>query len=513
MKKLFLSLILAVLMLSPVFRSHAQNYDFDALGKYYEKALVAWEVPGMAVAVVRNDSIIFAQGFGVREIGKPEKVDANTVFAIASNTKAFTSAGLAILVDEKKISWDDRVVKYLPFFELYDPWVTQKMTIRDLLCHRSGLETFSGDLLWYGTNYTREEVVRRAKSLKPKYDFRTHFGYSNIMFLAAGMIIEKVSGMSWDQFMAEKIFKPCGMKRSITSVKQLSGIDNVAQPHTAFEGKIISIPFLSWDNIAPAGSIISSVNDVAQWLRLQLNKGKINGNEVFSEKQGWEMWTAHTPTAVSSRSASTFPSTHFKSYALGWDTYDYHGRKIVTHNGGYDGMISQTVLIPEDNLGFVILTNCNSSMFYPLCYKTLDFLLKPGEEGRDWSAAFLPIVQANKKSQADEQKEEDERRVKNTKPSLALSDYAGKYSGEVYGSATVVLKDGKLIMTLDPAPLFSATIEHWHYDTFSFYFKNFPSLPRGMVSFTLTKAGKVDEMKIDLPNPDFDFTELDFKKE
>ena len=208
------------------------------LDEYYSKALTDWEVPGMAIAIVKDDSVIFARGFGVREIGKPEKVDANTLFAIASNTKAFTAATLAILVDEGKLKWDDKVINYLPWFQLYDPYVTANMTIRDLLSHRSGLATFSGDLVWFATNYSREEVIKRAKYLKPVYGFRERFGYSNIMFLAAGEIVHAVSGQTWDDFVAERIFKPLKMARTNTTTKALVGLDNVAQCHTDFDGKV-----------------------------------------------------------------------------------------------------------------------------------------------------------------------------------------------------------------------------------------------------------------------------------
>jgi CubicO group peptidase (beta-lactamase class C family) len=483
---------------------------FAQLNAYYEKALKDWEVPGMAITIVRNDSVLLQKGFGVLEVNKPEKVDEHTLFAIASNTKAYTVAALAILVDEGKIKWDDPVVNYLPWFQLYDPYVTQNMKIRDLLCHRSGLETFSGDLLWYGSNYSREEVIRRARFLKPKYGFREHFGYSNILFLTAGEIVHAVSGKSWDDFLAERIFTPLGMTRTNTSVSALKKLNNVAACHTDYEGKVISIPYLDWDNIGPAGSINSCVADLSNWLKLQLNNGTFNGTVIFSKERSNDMWSAQTIQNVSVGSERLFPSTHFKAYALGWGLNDYLGYKIVSHSGGYDGMTSYTCLIPEKKLGFVIVTNKNSSLFLPLAYRTLDVLL--GGKAKDWSALFLENTKKQEEYSKNKVLEEEKARAKETKPTLDLAAYTGTYGGDLYGNATVELKNGELTFTFVPSPKFTATLKHWHYDTFSFRFEQFPSLPQGKANFIINQEGKVEEMRINVPNPDFDFTELKFKK-
>ncbi|HCT30390.1 MAG TPA: serine hydrolase [Bacteroidales bacterium] len=481
-----------------------------ALDEYYAKALKDWEVPGMAIAIVKDDSLIFAKGFGVKEVGKPDKVDANTLFAIASNTKAFTAAALAILVDEGKIKWDDKVIKYLPWFQLYDPYVTYNMTIRDLLCHRSGLATFSGDLLWFGTNYSREEVIKRARFLKPAYGFRERYGYSNIMFLAAGEIVHVVSGKTWDEFVSERIFKPLAMNRTVTSTNALKDLDNVAQCHTDFGGKTISIPYLNWDNVAPAGAINSSVNDLSKWIKLQLNRGKLGGTQVFTANRSHEMWSPNTLQGVSSYSESLFPSTHFKAYALGWGVSDYLGRKIVSHSGGYDGMISYTCLVPEEKLGFVILTNKNSSLYNPLVYKTLDMFL--GGISTDWSTMMLNNSKKQMEMEKKNRVEEELKRNKDSNPTLALNEYAGLYGGDLYGNAKVTIENGELKLVFAPAPQFNSVLKHWQYDTFSIQFPDFPSLPQGKVTFIINAMGKVDEMRVEVPNPDFDFTELKFKK-
>ena len=488
----------------------SKEVDLKKLSEYLKKAREEWGVPGMAVAIVKDNEVVLAKGYGVRDINRKGKVNEHTLFAIASNTKAFTSAAIAILVDEGKLSWDDKVTKHLPYFELYDPYVTEAMTIRDLLCHRSGLGTFSGDLLWYCSNYSREEIIKRAGSLKPKYGFREHFGYSNIMFLAAGNIIEAVTGKTWDDYLQEKFFDPLEMKTTNTSITKLDGLKNVASPHTYYKGEVISIPYQNWDNIGPAGSINSCVIEIAEWLKLQLNEGTLNDKEYFSKESCLEMRKPHTIQDVSLGSQQRWPSPHFKSYGLGWGMLDYHGRKIINHSGGYDGMISYSAIVPEENLGFVILTNANSILVYTLMYKILDTYLS--NDTTDWCIMFLDY----KKYIEDKKKTDREvalkARIEDTNPSLELEKYTGTYSGELYGNADVSLKDGELFIQFIPTPTFNATLTHWHYDTFEIVLKNYPSLPEGKVNFVLDANGDVEEMRIDIPNPDFYFTELEFKK-
>jgi len=494
----------------PIFAQTDNGKNLKSLDEYYAKAINDWRVPGMAIAIVKDDSVIFAKGYGIREIGKPEKVDKNTLFAIASNTKAFTSAAMAILVDEGKVNWDDKVIKYLPWFQMYDPYVTYNMTIRDLLCHRSGLATFSGDLIWFASNYSREEVIKRVRFLKPVYGFRERFGYSNIMYLTAGEVIHSVSGKSWDILVAEKIFKPLGMNRTFTSVNDLKGMDNVAMCHTEYNDTIISIPYLNWDNIAPAGAINSCVADLAKWMKFQLRNGKIGSNQIFSEKRSREMWSPNTVQNVSSFSEKQFPSTHFKAYALGWGVSDYLGKKIVSHSGGYDGMLSYTCLIPEGKMGFVILTNCNNSVYNPLVFKTLDVLL--GGKDTDWSQLMLENLKKQQEIEKKNNLEEEQKRVKDSHPTLSLKEYEGLYGGELYGNATITNENGSLKLSFVPAPKFHSLLKHWQYDTFSIRFPEFPSLPEGKVTFIINAAGKVEEMRVNVPNPDFDFKELVFKK-
>lgn len=487
----------------------AQTSKIQELDKYFQKALEEWHIPGMAIAIIKNDSILLSKGYGVKDISKTDKVDENTLFGIASNTKAFTSAALALLVDDGKINWDDKVQKYLPYFELYDLYVSRNFTITDLLCHRSGLVTFSGDLLWYSTNYTREQVVRRAKHLKPQYPFRTTYGYSNIMFLAAGEIIPKVTNKSYDQFIEDKFFKPLEMNSTNSSISKFKPNGNIAQPHVMVDDKMVKLKYISWDNIAPAGAINSSVADMSNWIRMLLNKGVYNGKTIIPEERLKELWTPQTIEKLGRFDEIYTPSTHFSTYGLGWALFDYHGKKIVNHSGGLDGMISKVCLVPEENLGFVILTNSINYLPEALMYKILDTYLSSNT--RDWSNLYLRFYNGNEEYKKQEYAKKETERKKGTKPSLALKEYAGKYHSKLYGDAVITFENNKLKIQLLPAPDFVSELTHWENNTFEIKFDDYPSLPKGTIDFKV-EGTKITTMTIEVPNPDFDFTELDFVK-
>ncbi len=506
-------LLLALLTFSHVTTAQTLEERLKEIDEYAAKAGREWQVPGFSVAIVKDDRVVFVKGYGVRELGKPEPVDKDTLFAVASNTKAFTSAALATLVDEGKLKWDDRVTKYLPWFQLYDPYVTREMTVRDLLSHRSGLATFGGDLLWYETTYSREEIVRRIRFLKPVHGFRSRYGYQNIMFLAAGEIVPAVTGKSWDDYVREKFFAPLGMTRTVTTYKQLTAAQNVATPHNEFEGKVRVVHYSNVDSAGGAAVINSTANEMAEWVRLQLGRGTYQGKRIFSAAASREMWSPHMIVSGVSESAEKFnPTSHFNLYGLGWGLSDYRGRKVVTHSGGLDGMTSRVALLPEENLGVVILTNSETPLQAFLYYKVFDVFT--GAPPRDWSADYLARVKAAREREAAEAKKVEEARVSNTKPSLPLSSYAGTYGGQMYGDAKVSEENGRLVVRLVPSPNYVGDLEHWHFDTFRLKWRDsvvYP-YPRGWVTFQLDPQGKVSEMKIDVPNPDFDFKELEFKR-
>jgi CubicO group peptidase (beta-lactamase class C family) len=515
-RRLFrLTLVFALLLLtslSGLAQAQATDVRLKEIDEYAIKAMRDWKVPGFAMAIVKDDKVIFAKGYGVRELGKPAPVDERTLFAIASNSKAFTAASIGILVDEGKLKWDDPVTKYLPEFQLYDPYVTRELTLRDLLSHRSGLATFAGDLLWYESNYERKEILRRLRYLKPTSSFRSRFGYQNILFLAAGEVVAAVTGKSWDEFVRERFFIPLGMSSTVTSIRAFKPGDNVATPHNELNDKIRVIRYSLVDGVGPAGAINSNVLEMAEWLRLQLGRGVYGGKRIFSQAVSREMWTPHTILPISEQNEKFNPTRHFYTYGLGWFLSDYHGRKIISHGGGLDGMVSQVALVPEENLGVVVLSNSETALPSLMTNKVMDTFF--GVPRRDWSAEFLARTKATREAGKDDEKKLEDERAKNTKPSLALEKYAGSYTGEMYGEAQVTEQNGKLVLRLVPSPNFVGDLEHWQYDTFRVKWRDsivYP-FPKGFVTFILNARGQVDEMKIDVPNPDFDFKELEFKR-
>lgn len=472
---------------------------FDA---YAEKAMRDWEVPGMAIAVVKDDKIVYAKGFGVKKLGESAPVDEKTIFAIGSSSKAFTSAALAILVDEGKLKWDDPVNKYLPDFITYDPYVTRELTVRDLLTHRSGLER--GDFLWYGSDLSRDEILRRTRFIKPTWSLRSTFGYQNLMYLAAGQIVAKVSGMSWDDFLAQRIFQPLSMASTSTSISAFKPGDNVATPHAQFDETTKPIQYRKIDNIGPAGSINSNVVDVAQWLRLQLGKGTVQDKKIFGQSVANEMHMPQTVMRIEGSYPMLYPEAHFLNYGLGWFLSDFKGRKLVEHGGAIDGMRAEVALVPEEKLGVVILTNMNGSVVsMPLLYRVIDAFI--GQPQKDWSgellAKYKPLLEqgraAAKKAEAE--------RVTGTKPSLELASYVGTYRNELYGDVKVRQENGKLMINVGPA--FDGEMEHWNYDTFRATFVG-SGITRAPVTFSLNAQGKADSVTVNL----FGINPYPFKK-
>ena len=389
---------------------HGQLNGFD---EYVTKAMRDWEVPGIAIAVIKDDKIVLAKGYGVRQLGAEAPVDERTLFAIGSSSKAFTAAGLAMLVDEGKIKWDDPAVKHLPGFEMFDPYVTRELRIRDLLTHRSGLER--GDFLWYGSELDRDEILRRTRYLKPTWSLRSNFGYQNLMYLAAGQVAAKATGKSWDEFIKSRIFTPLGMTASNTSIKDFKNGDNVATPHASVEDKVQPIAWRNIDNIAPAGSINSNVLDMAQWVRLQLGQGTFEGKKLISPAAMREMHMPQTVMRLEGAYTMFYPEAHFLTYGLGWFMHDYKGKKVVEHGGAIDGMRAGVAMIPEEKLGVVILTNMNGSLLpIPLMFKVFDAYL--GGTQKDWSADMLKALKPlQEQGKAAEKKAESER-VMGTNP-------------------------------------------------------------------------------------------------
>ena len=445
--------------------ANGQTAELDQLDSYIKTAVKDWELPGLSIAIVKDDQVVYQKGFGRRSIKQQGQVDEHTLFAIASNTKAFTATALGLLVQEGKISWDDPVLKHMPEFQLYDPQVTRKITIRDLLCHRCGLGLWAGDLTWWDSIYDRKEVIRRIRFQKPVNDFRTTYTYTNLMFLVAGEIIPHVEGVSWDHFIRQRFFKALDMNRSTTSVKELADMDNVAIPHVITDGQLVTIDHQNVDNCAPAASINSSVSDLSNWVRLQLNNGMYGGKRVVDSNIILETRKPHAMMSVSEKSKQLNPSIHFATYGLGFRAHDYQGRLVITHTGGLDGMLSYIGFMPEENIGVIVLTNSDEhSLHRAIPLYVFDLLL--GIDGEDWSKVYLDDFNENKKQSREQEKQRLVEKAKGTRPTLALEKYTGTYTSDVYGTASIYQADGKLKIKLSAHPKFEGILTHWHYDTF-----------------------------------------------
>lgn len=482
--------------------------DLKKLDAYYSKALTDWDVPGMSIAIVKDGKVVFSKGYGVKESGKEDRTDPNTLYAIASNSKAFTSAAIAQLVDDGKLSWDDKVRKYLPDFALYDPWVSQETSVRDLLCHRVGLGTFSGDILWYRSTLTAEEIIQRVRYLPQAYGFRSGYGYSNVMYLTAGKVLENVTGQSWHQYIRDRFFQPLGMMRSISAARDLDKMGNFAMPHKLVDNKHIPMPWEEWETIAAMGGIISSADDMAKWMIFNLNHGVWNKDTLLSTASRNALWTPHNFFSVNHTGADK--TTHIRGYALGWNVSDYRGRYRVGHTGGYSGMLSAVTLIPDEKLGIVVLTNGMKGIFNPLVNYTIDAFLKAPE--KDWSAEALARAKNFKDTRIEERMKA---RLSGTKPTLPLMAYTGEYYTPAYGKISVIEQGGKLHLDFEHTPDLSATLDHWHQDVWEIKWKK-PELLAwfsfGTIQFDLDNNANVKGIRFDVPNDDLWFEELNAQR-
>jgi CubicO group peptidase (beta-lactamase class C family) len=503
-KKLFFA-ALVILVFRP--STEAQTALPSDLDSYVARVLKTFQVPGLSVAIVKGGKIVLAKGYGVRKLGAPSPVDENTLFGIGSNTKAFTSAALATLVDAHKISWDDPVYQRLPGFQMYDPYVSHEMTIRDLLTHRSGMGLGEGDLLfWPHTTFSRDDIIYRLRFMKPASSFRSRFAYDNLMYIAAGQIIPSVTGKSWEDYIREKILVPLDMNTSTLSNVAFKPTDNYAFPHSKVDAKLQVIDFVSLDNAAPAGSINSSAAEMTKWITLQLNRGKFPNSDkrLFSEAQSREMWSAQTILPASERPGPLAAlSAKFAAYGLGWGLRDYHGRKLVGHTGGVVGFVSRVMLVPEENLGIVILTNAEQvGAFDSILYHLLDhYFALPAT---DWITAFKDSRDNEEKIAMEVMIDFDKRRDV-VKPSLPLNEYAGVYNDAWYGPATIRLEKDQLVFTLDHTPKAVADLQIWQYDTFKAHFRD-RTIEDAFVTFALNPVGRVDHFTMMAVSPLADFS-------
>jgi len=479
--------------------------DLDA---YVASSMKTFDVPGMAVAIVKDGKILVAKGYGVRKLGDPTPVDEFTMFAIGSNTKAFTTAALATLVDEHKLSWDDPVYQRLLGFVMYDPYVSHEMTIRDLLTHRSGMGLGEGDLLfWPHTTYTRADVIYRLRFMKPHSSFRSHYAYDNLLYMTAGQIIPAVTGTSWDDYIRQRIFAPLEMNHSNVSNAEFKSGDDYAFPHSQVDGKLQVIPFGPLDNAGPAGAINSCAADMARWVQLQLNRGKFTGREgrLFSEERSKEMWSAQTILPIGDPPAPLAGlKANFADYALGWGLRDYHGRKLIGHTGGVGGFVSRVMLVPEENLGVVVLTNAEEDgAFDSILYHVLDhyFHLPP----TDWIAAYKAVKDKEEADAAETMKKAEGARDAKSKPSLPLEKYAGVYNDAWYGPITIRMENGGLVICFDHTPTMTGDLQPWQYDTFKAHWR-VRTIEDAFITFALNPDGTIDSARMAAVSPLADFS-------
>ncbi|MBI4877139.1 MAG: serine hydrolase [Acidobacteria bacterium] len=494
-----LCLLLALASLAPA------QPNLDAL---VERVRKEFDVPGIAVAVVHDGQVALAKGYGVRKLGEPAPVTPNTLFGIASNTKAMTAAALAILVDEGKIQWDDPVTQHLPAFQMYDPYVTREMTVRDLLVHRSGLGLGAGDLMYFpSSDLSREEIFRRLRFVKPATSFRSRYAYDNILYLVAGQLIPAVTGKSWDDFLRERILVPLGMTATRTGIGALRPGDETASPHAPASGRLRPVSFTNLDNNPAAAAVQSSAAEMTRWVRMQLNGGEFEGRRIFTQKQGREMWSPHTiiPVREAAHPALAAVQPLFQAYALGWNLADYRGRKMVWHTGGLAGMVTRVTLLPGQKLGVIVLTNQEAGgAFNAITNTVLDHYLGAAAVG--WPQAFL---EAAKKQTADaEAKMAKAQAGRNaaSRPSLPLASYTGRLRDAWYGDVAIEEREDKLRIRFTHSPLLTGSLEHWQYDTFIARWDDRSLAADAYVTFSLKPDGSLGEVKMAAVSPLTDFS-------
>ena len=386
---------------------------------------------------IKDGKIVVDKGYGVNQLGTNDKVDENTLFMIGSNTKAFTGTALAILEQEGKCKLDDKVVKYLPDFKMKDEWITKELNLTDIVSHRMGLETFQGDFMYWTSDLTSDEVIEKFGKLTPNFSFRTKYGYTNAGYAIAGKIIEKISGLPWSEYLKEKIFVPLEINRTLALSVDYFSAENIAKPHTYVDGKISVIPFQNIDNLAPCGSIGSSIKDLSLWVIAQLDSGKYDGVNVipFSALQ-----KTRQLLSIERRVRHPYNKTHYTLYGMGWEFQDYEGKEIVSHTGGVNGFVTSVTLMPEEKLGIVVLTNTDQNAFFQsLKWEILDAYL--GLPYRNYDSTFFAGAMKRKTNQDSLIIMMKDSVKLNLSPEIDLQNFAGEYENVVYGYADLVQKE------------------------------------------------------------------------
>jgi CubicO group peptidase (beta-lactamase class C family) len=497
---------------------HAQPVTSDEIDSLVEKSMKTFNVPGIAVAVIKDGEVIHAKGYGVRSIKTQQKIDEHTLFAIASNSKAFTAAALGMLVDEGKLSWDSRVIDFIPEFRLYNPYVTEEFTIKDLLTHRSGMGLGAGDLMIWpdSASFTKKEIIHNLRYLKQVSGFRTKYDYDNLLYIVAGEVIERASGMSWEDFVEKRIMQPLNMKMSAASFSRLIDKLNVIDAHAPVNGHLQVVTKDLSDVANAAGGIYSNIIDMSKWVIMQMNDGKYGDDltkQLFSEKVHNEMWSPQTIIPVKGKSIY---NTHFMSYGLGWRLYDVKGYKEVSHTGELLGIVTQVTLIPEMKLGIIVFTNQQSgAAFYSITNTIMDSYL--GVTGVDHIGEYYNEVL---KSEAEAKKItesvwKDIVAQQNTTSLKIDSDiYTGTYKDNWFGEIVISVKNGRLWFDSQKSPKLSGEMLYYKGNTFVVKWLDRSLDADAFANFVLDYKGKATSIKMDAISPltdfSFDFQDLEF---
>lgn len=426
----------------------------DSLDAYISDAMNKWKIPGMAVAVIKDGQWLVKKGYGVKEVGTSNPVDENTLFGIGSNTKAFTGTALAVLQSQGKLNLNDKVKKWVTDFQVYDPWITKEMTIRDLVSHRMGYETFQGDFMYFDSDLSYSQVKQKFGMIKPMHGFRTTWGYTNAGYAIAGEIIEKASGHPYSDFIREQIFEPIGMKNSIAESREYAKSPLMSRAHTVTEGVLKKVAYGNLDNMKPAGVIASSISDMGLWVQTLLNNGELNGKRIFEPFAVQEPMQPHT---VMGLGGHPFNRAQFYQYGLGWFTFSYEGNRIVEHTGGVNGFVTAVTLVPEAKLGIIVFTNTDSNILYEaLKWELLDACLDLPYRNYH-QLYFDDYMQGEKQNQAFLKEKRDSVALKLV-PAVPLAQFAGTYLHEIYGKMTIKLEKGQLVARFEHHPGRFATL-------------------------------------------------------
>ncbi|MBH0015456.1 serine hydrolase [Pseudoalteromonas sp. NGC95] len=509
-----LTKLAAIALLAGTSFSSWAQVDTNKIDDVIKASMARFDVPGMAVAIVENDKVIFAKGFGVTNLDTNKKVNKDTLFGIASNTKAFTTAALAKLVDEGKLSWDDRVIDHLPEFRLYDSYVTREMRIRDLLSHRSGLGLGQGDLMiWPSTDKSVDEILAGLQYLKPVSSFRSKYAYNNLMFVTAGEVVARVSGISWNDYIEKNILQPLHMDNSRAGFSRIPKSNkNWATGHIPMDGTLHPFFVNYLEDFRGAGAIASSVSDMSQWLRTQLAGGKMpSGEQLFSEKQQAQMWHPHI-TSMASKSAFESYHQQFRGYGLGWSIEDYHGFKKLGHGGGILGMVSQVTLLPEKKLGIVILSN--QQAFGALSAVTHEVLEDALElEDKDWVEDLAKSHFEGKQQAYANAKPEA---PADYQPQLPNINYTGTLHDDWYGDVIIEQLDSKLHIDFTHTKRLKGTLEHYTGNTFIVKWDEKLLEADAFIRFEMSSQNRVNSAKMravstQVTDFSFDFRNLHLK--